>query len=78
MMFCSGGLNQYKLTLTHASMTNLSEQLYAFILQQSVFGGSAWEWDAVRQQYYYHAFLKSQIDFNYHNPDVLTEMDVSD
>jgi alpha-glucosidase len=30
----------------------------------SVFGGSAWEWDAVTQQYYYHAYLKAQPDLN--------------
>lgn len=28
----------------------------------SVFGGSAWQWDARRHQYYYHAFLGSQPD----------------
>ena len=26
----------------------------------SVFGGSAWEWDTSREQYYLHNFLKSQ------------------
>ncbi len=36
----------------------------------SVFGGSAWEWDARRRQYYLHNFLASQPDFNFHNPDV--------
>ena len=36
----------------------------------SVFGGSAWEWDARRRQYYLHNFLPSQPDFNFHNPDV--------
>lgn len=36
----------------------------------SVFGGSAWEWDARRRQYYLHNFLTSQPDFNFHNPDV--------
>ena len=34
----------------------------------SVFGGSAWEWDARRRQYYLHNFLPSQPDFNFHNP----------
>jgi alpha-glucosidase len=33
----------------------------------SVFGGSAWEWDARRCQYYLHNFLKSQPDLNFHN-----------
>lgn len=36
----------------------------------SVFGGSAWEWDSRRRQYYFHNFLPSQPDFNYHNPKV--------
>jgi alpha-glucosidase len=36
----------------------------------SVFGGSAWAWDARRKQYYLHNFLTSQPDLNYHNPDV--------
>ncbi|WP_306120761.1 MULTISPECIES: alpha-glucosidase [unclassified Roseitalea] len=36
----------------------------------SVFGGSAWEWDTSRRQYYLHNFLKSQPDLNFHNPEV--------
>jgi alpha-glucosidase len=36
----------------------------------SVFGGSAWEWDSRRRQYYLHNFLPSQPDFNFHNTDV--------
>jgi alpha-glucosidase len=36
----------------------------------SHFGGSAWEWDTRRRQYYLHNFLPSQPDFNFHNPDV--------
>ncbi len=34
----------------------------------SVFGGSAWEWDGGRCQYYLHNFLTSQPDLNFHNP----------
>ena len=30
-------------------------------------GGSAWEWDELTQQYYYHAFLKEQPDLNWRN-----------
>ena len=36
----------------------------------SIFGGTGWQWDVRRQQYYYHAFLTSQPDLNFHNPDV--------
>ena len=36
----------------------------------SVFGGSAWEWDSGREQYYFHNFLPSQPDFNFHNEEV--------
>ncbi|MEM9395467.1 MAG: alpha-amylase family glycosyl hydrolase [Pseudomonadota bacterium] len=36
----------------------------------SVFGGSAWQWDARREQYYLHNFLASQPDLNFHNVDV--------
>jgi alpha-glucosidase len=37
---------------------------------QSNFGGSAWEWDDVSGQYYYHSFLKQQPDLNWRNPVV--------
>jgi len=36
----------------------------------SVFGGAAWEYDAVTGQYYYHAFLPAQPDLNWRNPQV--------
>ncbi|WP_090110204.1 alpha-amylase family glycosyl hydrolase [Limimaricola pyoseonensis] len=36
----------------------------------SIFGGSAWQWDGRRMQYYLHNFLTSQPDLNFHNPDV--------
>ena len=36
----------------------------------SVFGGSAWEWDARRRQYYLHNFLTSQPDLNFWEPAV--------
>ncbi len=36
----------------------------------SVFGGSAWEWDGRRRQYYLHNFLTSQPDLNLHEPAV--------
>ncbi|MEY8876156.1 MAG: alpha-glucosidase [Leptothrix sp. (in: b-proteobacteria)] len=34
----------------------------------SVFGGSAWQWDTRRRQYYLHSFLTSQPDLNFHCP----------
>jgi alpha-glucosidase len=40
----------------------------------SIFGGSAWAWDARRMQYYLHNFLVSQPDFNFHNPAVQDAM----
>ncbi|MCQ4144893.1 alpha-amylase family glycosyl hydrolase [Vogesella sp. AC12] len=36
----------------------------------SIFGGSAWQWDARRGQYYLHNFLTSQPDLNFHQPAV--------
>ncbi len=36
----------------------------------SIFGGSAWEWDGERMQYYLHNFLSEQPDLNLHNTDV--------
>lgn len=36
----------------------------------SEFGGSAWEWDAATEQYYYHAFLRQQPDLNWRNIEV--------
>jgi alpha-glucosidase len=41
---------------------------------RSVFGGSAWEWDARTGQYYYHAFLREQPDLNWRNPAVRAAM----
>ena len=39
----------------------------------SVFGGSAWKWDAPRRQYYLHHFLTSQPKLNLRNQEVLAE-----
>jgi alpha-glucosidase len=36
----------------------------------SIFGGSAWQWDTRREQYYLHNFLVSQPDLNFHEPAV--------
>lgn len=36
----------------------------------SIFGGSAWQWDTRREQYYLHNFLASQPDLNFHCVEV--------
>ncbi len=40
----------------------------------SIFGGSAWEWDGERMQYYLHNFLAEQPDLNFHCAEVQDEM----
>ena len=40
----------------------------------SVFGGSAWQWDTRRAQYYFHNFLSSQPDLNFHHEPVREAM----
>ncbi|MBV9969181.1 MAG: DUF3459 domain-containing protein, partial [Xanthobacteraceae bacterium] len=40
----------------------------------SRFGGSAWQWEDVTGQYYYHAFLREQPDLNWRNPDLRDAM----
>ena len=40
----------------------------------SEFGGSAWEYDRLTAQYYYHAFLSAQPDLNWRNPQVRAAM----
>jgi alpha-glucosidase len=41
---------------------------------QSVFLGSAWEWDEPTGQYYFHSFLKEQPDLDWTNPAVRAAM----
>ncbi|HTV83557.1 MAG TPA: alpha-amylase family glycosyl hydrolase [Acidobacteriaceae bacterium] len=41
---------------------------------ESLFGGSAWQWDPARQQYYYHRFYIQQPDLNWNNPQVRQAM----
>ena len=36
----------------------------------SIFGGSGWQWNARREQYYLHNFLTTQPDLNFHCPAV--------
>ncbi|WP_355660445.1 alpha-glucosidase [Halomonas salifodinae] len=38
---------------------------------QAIFGGSAWQWDTRRCQYYLHNFLVEQPDLNFRNPAVV-------
>jgi alpha-glucosidase len=40
----------------------------------AVFGGSAWAWDGVTRQYYYHAFLAEQPDLDWRTPAVREAM----
>ncbi|MCD4672178.1 MAG: DUF3459 domain-containing protein [Anaerolineaceae bacterium] len=40
----------------------------------SVFGGSGWEFDPQRKQYYFHMFYKEQPDVNWRNPQVRQAM----
>lgn len=41
---------------------------------ESLFGGSAWEYDEKTGQYYYHYFLKEQPDLNWRHPEVKDAM----
>jgi alpha-glucosidase len=41
---------------------------------ESVFGHSAWQWDAKTGQYYYHRFYIQQPDLNWNNPQVRKAM----
>lgn len=41
---------------------------------RSAFGGSAWQYDDVRGQYYLHSYAKEQPDLNWDNPKVVKEM----
>ena len=40
----------------------------------SIFGGSAWEYDSERGQYYLHSFAKTQADLNWENFNVRIDM----
>jgi alpha-glucosidase len=40
----------------------------------SVFGGSAWQWDSRRQQYYLHHYLRGQPNLNWHHRPVVDAM----
>ncbi|MBI9066762.1 MAG: alpha-glucosidase [Salinivirgaceae bacterium] len=41
---------------------------------ESLFGGTAWEYDSVTQQYYYHKFAVQMADLNWQNPKVIEEI----
>ena len=40
----------------------------------SIFGGSAWQWDEAREQFFLHTFLVEQPDLNWRNPSVQAAM----
>ncbi|MDD2197448.1 MAG: alpha-glucosidase [Bacteroidales bacterium] len=41
---------------------------------ESFFGGSAWEYDSVTNQYYYHQFDTTMADLNWSNPNLVEEI----
>lgn len=41
---------------------------------ESIFGGSAWEWDEATGEYYLHTFVPEQPDLNWRNPAVVAAM----
>lgn len=41
---------------------------------ESLFGGKAWEFDSLTQQYYYHKFAVQMADLNWQNPKVVQEV----
>jgi len=47
------------------------------VMQRNVFGESAWTYNDIRQQYYYHAYSVDEPDLNLTNPAVVAELDVS-
>jgi hypothetical protein len=49
-------------------------QMFQGLAGLSEFGGSAWEFDEASGQYHFRAFLKSQPDLNWRNPEVVEAM----
>ncbi|QDP41877.1 glycoside hydrolase family 13 protein [Radiobacillus deserti] len=41
---------------------------------ESIFGGSAWEYDEQTKEYYLHVFSRKQPDLNWENPDVRSDL----
>ncbi|KHF40885.1 glycoside hydrolase family 13 protein [Halalkalibacter okhensis] len=41
---------------------------------ESIFGGSAWEYDESTQEYFMHVFSRKQPDLNWENPNVRSEL----
>jgi len=63
----SPGVTEYQKKFAHDGMAPPNNW-------ESLFGASAWEWVAVRKQFYYHKFYKQQPDLNWRNPAVETAM----
>lgn len=61
-------------------LTYLFSALYNYfkkqflVLQLSGFRGSGWEWNEVREEYYYHMFAAQQPDLNYRSARVVETM----
>jgi trehalose-6-phosphate hydrolase len=41
---------------------------------ESFFGGTAWQYDSITKQYYYHKFAVQMVDLNWQNPKVVEEV----
>lgn len=47
------------------------------VAQRSKYGGTAWSWDHIREQYYYHYYNEHMPDYNYRNEQVTFELKVA-
>ena len=52
--------------------------LFRVVLQMSRYGGSAWSWDAEREEYYYHYFHSTMPDLNHRDAHVRQDVEVHD
>ena len=49
----------------------------SWFFQLSKYGGSAWEWDELREQFYYHYYDRESPDFNFRNDDIIRHLHVT-